>query len=179
MVVEKGSSTGRLEKPNAPPAAPAKTARLLCIRRLSRSGFPARLRSEKLSPLLMAALAALFAISEMLAGMIDPMALTCRPMIALKRIARLVRSSSRMARASTAWSSNERSDVSLGAFASREEDNGTVGRCLVKVASKGLPHHDARAGNNIRTVSAALGSPTLITFPEMFARPSLSEVRAS
>jgi hypothetical protein len=123
MVVEKGSSTGRLEKPNAP-AAPAKTARLLCIRRLSRSGFPARLRSEKLSPLLMAASAALFAISEMLAGMIDPMALTCRPMIALKRIARLVCSSSRMARASTAWSSNESSDVSLGAFASREEDNG-------------------------------------------------------
>jgi hypothetical protein len=30
----------------------------------------------------------------MLAGMIDPMALTCRPMIALKRIARLVHSSS-------------------------------------------------------------------------------------
>ena len=115
----------------------------------------------------MAASAALFAISEMLAGMIDPMALNCRPMIALKRIARLVRSSSRMARASTAWS-NESSDVSLGAFASREEDNGTVGkelvRCLVKVASKGLPHHEARAGNTIRTVSAALSSPTFITF---------------
>jgi hypothetical protein len=69
----------------------------------------------------MAASAALFAISEMFAGMSDPMALTCRPMIALKRIARLVRSSSRMARASAAWSSNESSDVSLGAFQSREQ----------------------------------------------------------
>jgi hypothetical protein len=95
----------------------------------------------------MAASAALFAISEMFAGMIDPMALTCRPMIALKRIARVVRSSSRMARASTDWSSNESSDVSLGAFASREEDDGTVGRelmgSLVKGRFKGLPHHDA------------------------------------
>lgn len=105
--------------------------------RLSRSGVLARLRNEKLRTLLMAASAALFAISEMFARMIDPMALTCRPMIALKRFARLVRSSSRMACASTAWSSSESSDVSLGAFASREEDDGTVGRELMRCLRQG------------------------------------------
>jgi hypothetical protein len=83
----------------------------------------------------MAASAALFAISEMFAGMSDPMAVTRRPMIALKRIARLVRSSSRMARASAAWSSNESSDVSLGAFQSREEGDGTVGRQFTDASS--------------------------------------------
>jgi hypothetical protein len=49
-----------------------------------------------------------------------------------------------MARASAAWSSNESSDVSLGAFPPREEADGTVGRefmgCLVKGRFKGLPH---------------------------------------
>jgi hypothetical protein len=87
----------------------------------------------------MAASAALFAISEMFAGMSDPMAVPCRPMIAVKRIARLVRSSSRMARASAAWSSNESSDVSLGAFQSREEDDGTVGGEFTDASSRSPP----------------------------------------
>jgi hypothetical protein len=90
-------------------------------------------------------------------------------MIALKRIARLVRSSSRMACASTAWSSSESSDVSLKAFASREEDDGTVGRELMRCLRQGRFKRVCRimsqgTGNNIGTVSAALGSPTLITF---------------
>src|SRR5208283_4855639 len=98
IVVENGNSTGRLEIPKAPPAAPARTAMLLCMRRLSLSGLPAKLRKAKSSPLLTAASAALFAISAMFPGSNDPMAFACRPRSELSRIARLVRSRSYTAR---------------------------------------------------------------------------------
>jgi hypothetical protein len=99
--------------------------------------------------------------------MTDPTALTCRPMIALKRIARLVRSSSRMARASAAWSSNEtrtsRWERSRLAKKLTERSAGNSWDASSRVAS-GLPHLTQGPGNNIRTVSAAPGSPTLIIF---------------
>ena len=92
----------------------------------------------------MAASAALFAIFDMFAGMIDRITLTCRPMIALKRIARLVRSSSRMARASAAWSSNESWRSRWGRSRLAKKMTKMVGRefmgCLIKGRFKGLPH---------------------------------------